>query len=404
MQVLIVSPWLPHPEIAHGGGQHLYHTIRSLTERGNTVHVLCYGRGEPESYVRALAARCAMLHIVTPAHTWRQKAARLLAGGWRRPWTLGRRAHAEVRALIRKICREHQIDVAHFAWTEMGCYLDVVPGGVGSVLGMLDVEHLVCPREVRLCPWGWRKVQVALRARRLIRGERRYMRQADVTLACSVADRNHLARLGAGRIYVVPPWIDLGAMCAVDRESLTPGRLTFLGAMDRLANQAAARFLLDGVWPQVATAHPGATLRLVGANPPVWLRRRTETDPRLTVTGFVPDPMAEWAATDVAVSPSLAGGGLLIKVAQPMAAGRPVVTTTLGNEGVAAPVGVAIEVADTASAFAEAVLRLLSDRERWARLAEAGRRHVMETLDWGASVSQLECAYAEAVSQARRAV
>jgi glycosyltransferase involved in cell wall biosynthesis len=401
MHVLIVSPWLPHPEIAHGGGQHLYHTISSLAERGHTVRVLCYGRGEPEPHVRALAAQCASLHVVTPAYSWRHKATRLLADGWRRPWALGRRAHAEARSLLRLICREHGIEVVHLAWTEMGRYLDDVPAGVGTVLGTLDVEHRVRPREVRLCPWGWRKVQAALRARRLIHSERRYVRQAGVTLACSAADRDCLARLGMGRVCVVPPWIDLGAMCGVAMASLVPGRLTFLGAMDRLANQAAARFLLDGVWPRVATAHPGAELHLVGANPPAWLCDWAGRDRRVTVAGFVPDLAVEWAATDVAVSPSLVGGGLLIKVAQPMAAGRPVVTTTFGNEGVAAPLDLAVEVADAAPAFAKAVLRLLSDRERWARLAEAGRRHVMQTLDWGASVSQLECAYAEAISRAR---
>jgi glycosyltransferase involved in cell wall biosynthesis len=403
MHVLIVSPWLPHPEIAHGGGQHLYHTISSLTERGHAVHVLCYGRGEPEPHVRALAAQCASLHVVTPAYSWQHKATRLLTDGWRRPRALGRRAHAETCSLLRLICREQGIEVVHLAWTEMGRYLDDVPAGVGTVLGTLDVEHRVRPREVQICPWGWRKVQAALRARRLIHGEWRYVRQAGVTLACSAADRDCLARLGMGRVYVVPPWIDLGAMCGVAMVSLVPGRLTFLGAMDRLANQAAVRFLLDGVWPRVATVHPDATLRLVGANPPAWLRRRAERDRRVTVAGFVPDLAVEWAATDVAVSPSLVGGGLLNKVAQPMAAGRPVVTTTLGNEGVAAPVDLAVEVADAAPAFAEAVLRLLSDRERWARLAEAGRCHVMQTLDWGASVSQLECVYAEAVSRAGRA-
>jgi hypothetical protein len=79
VHVLILSPWLPHPWIAHGGGQHLYHTVRSLAKRDHAVHVVCYGRGESEIQVRALAAHCASLHVVTPAYTWQQKAARLLS-------------------------------------------------------------------------------------------------------------------------------------------------------------------------------------------------------------------------------------------------------------------------------------------------------------------------------------
>ncbi len=83
-----------------------------------------------------------------------------------------------------------------------------------------------------------------------------------------------------------------------------------------------------------------------------------------------------------------------------MAAGRPVVTTTLGNEGVAAPVGIAVEVADDAPRFADAVRRLLTDRAHRARLAEAGRQHVRQTLDWSNSLERLETAYATAKERA----
>jgi glycosyltransferase involved in cell wall biosynthesis len=72
-----------------------------------------------------------------------------------------------------------------------------------------------------------------------------------------------------------------------------------------------------------------------------------------------------------------------------MAAGRPVVTTTAGNEGIGAPPG-AVVVTDDAAVFAAEVLNLLQDSERRARIGEAGRRYVGEKLDWEASMSALE--------------
>jgi len=396
---LFLSPWLPHPEIRHAGGQHFYHTIRSLSERGHRVHVLCYGRHEPEAQVAASRAVCDSLQVVTPAYSWRAKAERFWDGGWRRPWEIGRRTHIQMRTLIQAIGRERGVDVVHLAWTEMGRYLDAIPAGAGTILGTQDAQYLVRPREAQLHPTAWARWRAGRIARHLIRAERRYARRADVVLASSNADRNHLACLGeANRIQVVRPWIDADAMRAVDQENIVPGRLTFMGAMDRMANVAAAGFLIEKVWPLISGAQANTTLAIVGANPPARLRHLAKRETRVIVTGEVPDLAAEWAATDVAVSPSLIGGGLLIKVAQPMAAGRPVVTTTLGNEGVAAPVGSAVKVADDARGFAAAVLRLLKERDEWARVAAAGRRHVLEQMDWQDGLDSLEAAYAAAVA------
>lgn len=405
MRVLIVSPWLPHACITHAGGKHLFHTIRSLRERGHKVFVMCYRRGETEFRVRTLAALCESVHVLEPAYTWRQKAEQALSGGWRRPWAWGRRTHAEARAHIQSLCRERHIDVVHLAWTEMGRYLDAVPAGVATVLGALDVEYRVRPREVRLTRWGRGRLQAARRARRLIQGERRYVRQSHVTLACSAADRVHLARLtDEDRIHVVAPWASLRTMRAIKPDTAVPGRLTFMGALDRVANESVVRFLVREVWPRIRQAHPTAMLHIVGAHPPRWLWRRAREDPRLVVAGYVADLAREWAQTDVAVSPSLIGGGVLVKVAQPMAAGRPVVTTALGNEGVAARPGEAVAVAEDAPSLARAVLRLLADRACWTRMATKGRRHVLETFDWDKSMANLEVAYDDAVGRTTRPV
>ena len=65
-----------------------------------------------------------------------------------------------------------------------------------------------------------------------------------VTLVCSAADRDDHLRCGASpdRVCVVPPWIDADVMRAISPEATIPGRLVFMGALDRIANVAAARF------------------------------------------------------------------------------------------------------------------------------------------------------------------
>lgn len=400
MHILIVSPWLPHPGILHAGGQHLYHTLEGLAARGHTLSVLGYGRGELPGQIAALEAVCARLTIVTPAYSWAQKWASLRTSGWRRPWQIGRRTHAEMRASLRALCADQPVDVVYFAWTEMGRYLDTVPPGVGTVLATADVEHIVRRREAALYPLGWERLRAWGRARALEHIERRAVPRAHITLASSMWDRMHLARLGpADRVRVVTPWFNADALADIKPDTVVWGRLLFVGALDRLPNQEAARWLVEEVWPDVRARHPDATLRVVGAHPPEWLQEFAIADRRLTVTGYVPNLVREWAEADVAVSPSWVGGGLLVKVAAPLAAGRPVVTTPFGNEGVAAPAS-AIQIAAEPKPFADAVVRLLLDRAHWSRVAAAGRAHIWEALDWSASLDALEDACRAAVALA----
>lgn len=402
MNILIVSPWLPHKDVGHAGGQHLYHTVRTLVERGQHVHVLCYGRGEQPDQVASCAALCNSLTIVTPAYTWRQKLVHVWQEGRWRPWLIGRRTHHQVRDHLRLLCRDRQIDVVQLAWTEMGRYLDAVPDGTGAVLGTMDVEYVVRSREVALLPPGVARFQAQRRATQLRCLERRAVGAAHVILACSAYDRAALLRLHpAAPVMIVPPWIGLADPAAFDPDPVVPGRLVFMGALDRLANQAAARWLLNDVWPQLRRSAPHATLRLVGVNPPAALRALAAADSRVTVTGYVPDLSAEWRAADVAVCPSLVGGGLLIKVAQPLWLGRPVVTTTRGNEGTAAPVGTAIDVADDSGTFATTTLRLLHNRAHWQQRARSGQSYAHSAFDWQRSMDRLESAYEQAVYLAR---
>ena len=113
----------------------------------------------------------------------------------------------------------------------------------------------------------------------------------------------------------------------------------------------------------------------------------------MTVTGYVEDLREQYAACDVVVAPMRVPGGVFNKIVDAMAAGRPVVTTSLGNEGVAALAGTAVCVADEPEEFAGHIVSLLEDNALWGRIAKEGRRHVDRTYDWESNVKRLETLY-----------
>ncbi|NDJ84289.1 MAG: glycosyltransferase [Chloroflexi bacterium] len=401
MRILIVSPWLPHQNSFHAGGQHIHQIVRWLSARYE-VYVLGYGWDEDAAELASLRELCEGVTVVWPAYRLGQKFNQLIQGGWLHPWRLGRRTHHEVTRHIHAYCQNHAIDVVHLAWTEMGRYHQYIPQQVATVLGTLDVEHQVRPREVDLYPPGRQKRQARRRAHTLTQIEAASVRVADAILACSAHDASSLAHLaGHDRVFIVPPWINAERMKRYADRPPSPGRITFVGAMDRIANSNAASFLIDAVWPGVIAHHPGAKLVIGGAYPPDWLLEKAASVQNVEVTGLRDDIAALWPETDIAVSPSFIGGGMLVKVAQPMAAKRPVVTTSLGNQGVGAPPGEAAYIADDAPSFRAAVNHLLANRQERDRLAVAGFEYIHHQLNWERSMARLLAAYDCAIKQQR---
>jgi glycosyltransferase involved in cell wall biosynthesis len=143
------------------------------------------------------------------------------------------------------------------------------------------------------------------------------------------------------------------------------------------------------MWPGLRERWPDLVWRLVGRNPAA-VSRWTRGDPRIEVTGPVENAVAELARSEVAVVPLLAGSGTRLKILEAWAAGLPVVSTTLGAEGLPVRDGCHLLLADTASDFASAVSRLLDDAALREQVAHAGRSLWEREFTWERAWDHLE--------------
>lgn len=391
MKILFVSCLLPYPTVAHAGGTDLFHLIATLGERGHDVHLVSLAP-YPGDLAHAVEMQpyCRSLAVVVPALTWAQKWQNLWRGLFTDPLHLGRRAQGEMRAHIRRIAAEYGADVIQFEWTETGRFVDAVPAGAVTVLDEVDVSFR--PRQ-RAARSDWDRLQ-AYQARGQ---ELTLCRRFDLVLTRSASDRDLLleALPGAG-VEILQPWTHVDRfrdICAAERQ---PGTVLFVGAMDRAENCEAVLWFYRHCWPLIRFREPRARLEIVGASPQPRVQELAH-DPAVTVAGYVPDLREPYARCHVAIAPILAGGGVMNKVIDAMAAGRPVVSTTIGNEGVAAPPGEAVLVADDPEAFTGHVVDLLRDDLLWTRIAQGARAHVQQTYDWEQNVSRLELLYQQHV-------
>jgi glycosyltransferase involved in cell wall biosynthesis len=167
--------------------------------------------------------------------------------------------------------------------------------------------------------------------------------------------------------------------------------ILFFGTISHYPNTDALLFFLDRVMPILKRTHPAVRLIVVGAEPPAEIRRRAASD--VIIEGQVPDVRPYLERARAVIVPLRIGGGTRLKILEAMAMAKPIVSTTLGAEGIAVHDGRDILLADTAQDFADQVGRVLDNDDLAERIGYAGRRLVETSYDWNASARKLEALY-----------
>jgi glycosyltransferase involved in cell wall biosynthesis len=296
---------------------------------------------------------------------------------------------------------QERFDVVHVEGVEMAPYIPVLRGVQRRPLIVLDnhnAEYVLQERAFRTdlrTPGRWHAAAYSLvQWRRLARFEASACRQADRVVAVSEADRAALLRLAPDiTVHVLPNCIDTAAY-QTKRGAVAPAfDLLFTGKMDFRPNVDAAIWFWQEVWPRIIHLRPDLRWGIVGKSP----HRRLgflQSDPRITVVGEVPDMIPYLQAARVGIIPLRMGGGTRFKLLEAMASGLPIVSTTVGAEGVPVRSEQDLLLADNPADFAAAVVRLLDNSALADRLVAAARELVQSRFDWRTVVPGLERVYA----------
>ena len=242
---------------------------------------------------------------------------------------------------------------------------------------------------------GVRALPYALESRALAALERRALQRFDAVAVVSDVDRHQLPGPVRGEVLLCPNGWDPGAPLPASAEPV----VVFVGLLGWKPNVDAALWLVQQVWPLVRQSRPDARLLLVGRDPAPEVRALAAPD--IDVTGTVPDIAPFLARAQVAVAPLRAGGGSRLKVLEALDAGRPVVATTVGAEGLEDLVGEGVELADDPATFAGVVLDLLASPERAQEMGRRGAAAVRARHDWDATLARL-VAFAEQAGASQR--
>ena len=291
-----------------------------------------------------------------------------LWGRW--PYTLARYQDSSFRAAIRERAAALRPAFVLANHLHMAPYAEMIPQ-VPLVLREHNVEHVFMRRYASARGVGFTGLYARLQIERLRRAEARLCRSAALTLAIQDAETETLRRLVPGaRVETLPIGVDFARFHA---RTPPPAPVLLLpGAFGWAPNgDGALRFLAEG-WPRLRAAVPGVRLRIAGKEPPSALvHAATRLD--VAVASQVPSMPDEFARASAVLVPLWYGGGSRVKIVEALAAGVPVISTSIGAEGLGLTPGVHYAEGNLPAALADRAAEVLSDTALADRLAREGR-------------------------------
>jgi len=384
MRILFVTQLLPLPLDA-GPKVRAYYVLRYLVEAGHDVHLVSFVRpGDTAEPIEALRRLCGSMETVPIVRSRLRDVRDGVRSLWTRtPFLVLRDDLPAMRGAIRRLAGARSFDAIHADQLWMAPYgmQDDLPIG----LSVLDQHNAVFQVPRRMAEHHRTPAVRALlhgESARLEAYEREACRRFDRVVWVTDEDRRAVLPPGEDRgprDSVIPIAADPTARPRIIRSR--PFRVTFLGGLHWPPNREGAAWFLERIWPRVAQALPSAVLTVLGRDGANALPRAHEQR-RVEVTGYVNDPRPYLADTAVFVVPLKSGAGMRVKILDAWCWGVPVVSTTVGAEGLRAVHDDNLMLADTEEAFADAVIRLARDRRVAGRLADSGRATVERCYDW----------------------
>lgn len=270
--------------------------------------------------------------------------------------------------------------------------------GVPCVLTEHNVESSAWRRQEAYSKRHSRQLGSEIEAKKLERWERQWMSRARVCIAVSETDARELRRWsGSKPVVVAPNGVDTERYAPPSGADLHRAGMVFFGNLGYEPNGDAICYFCREIWPLVRANVPNASLSIVGPHASPELQALGQL-PGVKIVGFVDDVRQHLWEAAICVVPLRGGGGTRLKILEALSAQCAVVSTSIGAEGLDLHPGAEIEIADSATEFANVTIKLLQDPEARAHLAERGRQAVAGRYDWSIIAPRLEHAYELAVN------
>lgn len=393
MKVLQVMPQYPWPMI-DGGKISLAKITEHLSALGHDVRVLVYAVGS----VKSVSFANVTIDIIE--HAPKNTPLRILRSLFdRRALYLFKHDTSVMRQAIDQVLQTEHVDVLHADHTCMGEVVRDAARAHGKPWGLRlhNIEWMIWDRYAERFP-SWHPTRWYLKgqANKIKEAEAQLISEADVVFTITPVDRDRaLALAPSANIVVAPAGVEPPLQLPFRSPEGAP-KVMMASTYRWIHNVDALRWFVDSVWPLVRQKVADAEFHVLGKDPPPFLT--SYRDRGVVVRGFVDDLYAAYSESDVSVAPLFVGSGMRLKIVEAMAAGLPVVATSISAEGIELSEAEGLFRKDDAESTAGAIVGLLLDRKGTHELGSRAQEAVLRTYTWRSSVSAMAGAYERLIS------
>lgn len=393
LSILLLSPSMPLVT-SWGFGIRVFQLAAKLAAH-HRVSVLTYGLPGNAGDIAALRQVGADVTVVAPPARLRthRRVSQLASLASTRPYQYIELHTPQMQRSLDRLLGSKAFDIVQVESSQMSGF--DFGGHPRVVIDEHNIEYEVLYRSYRTEPSLARKLFNAAEYLKVRRLEQGAWVRADACLLTSQREEAVVKQVAPKTpTAVIPNGVDLDYFtpsgAAPSRDSLV-----FTGMLTYRPNLDAVRYFTREILPTIVSARPSTKLTVVGYGPPEMLA--SITGPNVVTTSWVPDVRPYIRAAAAIVVPMRIGGGTRLKVLDSLAAGKPVVSTSLGCEGIDVKDGEHVLIADEPRAFADQVLSVLDDPHQLVDLGLRGRRRVEEKYSWSAIGEKLMSFYGDLV-------
>ncbi len=390
MRILWIKTELLHP-VNKGGRIRTYQMLRALKAQHHITYVALHdGPTDDPALTQANEYANTVVRIphVQPTRSepkyWTDLVQSLVSS---LPFAVWRYKSDELTSWLTKYAKPDSYDVVIVDFLAPAAGVpDSLPLPV--VLFEHNVETEIWRRHAETATRFLTRRLFRLQEQRMRAFENAWCRRSDLVVAVSDADAMALeTNFGAVKPVAVPTGVDTDYFVPQGNTPREAALFVFVGSMDWLPNEEGVQWFCEAVWPEVRRKIPRARFRIVGRSPSPAVRALADDATGVEVTGSVPDVRPHLEAASAMLVPLRIGGGTRLKIFEAMGMECPVISTTIGAEGLPVTNGTHLLIADDVAGTVAACEDIVSNPARASSIAGNAARFVRQHHSW-AGVAQ----------------